>query len=249
MSASSASAPRYLILADQLEQEWSRLPPNSLVDSETQLAARFDVNRLTAREVMRELERRTVVRRIVGRGTFTALKLQYPIERGRPPSLRRLVAEVGYRHELVDASVRWHPGGRSSPRELVSQRVAAVEDLVASAATDRFVAWVGEAIEQEVRAGESIFEALQSLGVVPWRRRVTVRMGLPDHKTGAALGYVGASPPTWHVSSETVDASTGNPLHRSSSWMRGDVFDVRVELDLPPDGEPTGVSPVRSALA
>ncbi len=242
MGASPTSEPpRYLVIADQLEREWARVRPNTLVESETQLADRFDVNRLTAREVLRELERRTVVRRIVGRGTFTALKLEYPIERGRPPSLRRLVAEVGYRHELVSSSVRWHPGGRAGPRQLVSQRVAAVEGLVASSATDRFVEWVGERVEADVRSGGSIFDALRSLGVQPWRRRVTVRMGLPDHRTGTALGYVGASPPTWHVLSETVDAATGQPLHRSASWMRGDVFDVRVELDLPPNEAEQGV--------
>ena len=235
-SSASPEPPRYLAIADQLEREWDRLPPNTLVESETQLAERFDVNRLTAREVMRELERRTVVRRIVGRGTFTALKLEYPIERGRPPSLRRLVAEVGYRHEVMSSSVRWHPGGRSTPRQLVSNRVIAVEDLIASVSIDRFVDWVGVRVEDGVRAGDSIFELLRSLGVEPWRRRVTVRMGLPDHQTGTALGYVGASHPTWQVQSETVDAATGEVLHRSTGWMRSDVFDVRIELDLPPDG-------------
>ena len=129
-----------------------------------QLAERFEVNRQTAREVLRELERRTVVRRIVGRGTFTALKLAYPIERGRPPSVRRIVAAAGYAHGLSSTSVRWRPANGSTPRELVSTRVITVEGLIAVSATDRFVEWVGERVVDEVRAGASIFDTLASLG-------------------------------------------------------------------------------------
>lgn len=233
-AASNSETPRYQLIADDLERSWARLAPNTLVESEMQLAERFEVNRQTAREVLRELERRTAVRRIVGRGTFTALKLAYPIERGRPPSVRRIVAAAGYAHELVSSAVRWRGATGSTARELVSSRVISVEHLVASAATDRFVEWVGERVADDVRSGASIFDALEGLGVRPWRRRVTVTMGLPDRRTGERLGFVGASPPTWHVRSETIDADSGELLHRSATWMRGDVFDVRVELDLPP---------------
>lgn len=227
--------PRYVQIADELAMTWSVLRPNTLVESETQLADRFDINRQTAREVLRELERRTVVRRIVGRGTFTSLKLDYPIERGRPPSFRRVVAAAGYEHEAHSLAVRWRRASSSRPRELVSERVISVEGLVAAYATDTFVETVGEAASDRVRAGASIFDTISELGWTPWRRRVEVSMSHPEQRISEALGYATAPPPTWWVRSETVDAGSEQPLHRSETWMRADVFDVRIQLDLPVD--------------
>jgi len=230
-----SSVPRYVAIADELEIRWIGLAPNSLIESETQLAARFAVNRQTAREVLKELERRNTVRRIVGRGTFTALKLDYPIERGRPPSFRRVVTDAGHRHDIVSASVRWRRRTASRPRALLSERVVAVEGLVAAFATDVFVEAVGEQVADAVRSGASIFDTLQSLGVVPWRRRVAVSLAQPARSVAAQLGYASAPPPTWNIRSETVDAATGHELHQSDTWMRSDVFNVGITLDFPLD--------------
>ena len=241
------AVPRYIAIADGLAEQWSGLAPNSLVESEMQIAASFDVNRQTAREVLKELERRNLVRRIVGRGTFTALKLAYPIERGRPPSFRRVVSRAGYSHEIVSASVRWRRKSSSRPRALMSERLVAVEGLVAAFATDVFVESVGTAAAEAVRAGESIFDTLEQLGLNPWRRRVAVSAGQPDRSVAARLGYATAPPATWHVVSETVDSVTGESLHHSDTWMRSDVFDVGITLDFPPD-EPRGCSGQRKSL-
>jgi GntR family transcriptional regulator len=230
-----SSVPRYVAIADELETRWIGLAPNSLVESEAQIAARFAVNRQTAREVLKELERRNTVRRIVGRGTFTALKLDYPIERGRPPSFRRVVTDAGHRHDIVTASVRWRRATSSRPRSLQSERLIAVEGLVAAFATDVFIESVGERVVDAVRSGASVFDTLQSLGVVPWRRRVAVSLAQPDRYVAEQHGYSMAPPPTWNVRSKTVDAATGHELHQSDTWMRSDVFDVGITLDFPPD--------------
>ncbi|MEM1334816.1 MAG: GntR family transcriptional regulator [Actinomycetota bacterium] len=234
----ASSTPRYVSIADELSGEWARVAPNSLVESETQIAERFGINRQTAREVLKELERRNVVRRIVGRGTFTALKLEYPIQRGRPPSFRRVVADAGYRHEATSTSVRWKRATKTQPRRLISQRVISVEGLVAAYATDEFVEHIGVAVGDAVAAGESIFDTLAALGVEPWRRRVEVALAPPDRHIAAQLGYAGAPPATWNVRSETVDGASGDELHRSSTWMRSDVFDVGITLDFPIPGQP-----------
>jgi len=238
MERTTASVSRYVAIADTLAKRWSGLIPNSLVESESQIAASFNINRQTAREVLKELERRTLVRRIVGRGTFTALKLDYPIERGRPPSFRRVVVEAGYSHEIVGASVRWQRKTSSRPRTLVSERIVAVQGLVAAFATDVFVEPIGTQVVDAVRQGTSIFDTLQELGVQPWRRQVAVSVRQPDRSIAARLEYATAPPLTWNVQSQTVNAATGEALHRSDTWMRNDVFDVRITLDFPPD-EPT----------
>ncbi len=227
--------PRYVEIADGLAARWADLAPNSLVESETQIAATFDVNRQTAREVLKELERRNLARRIVGRGTFTALKLAYPIERGRPPSFRRVVAAAGYSHEIVSTAVKWRRKTSTQPRALTSERLVAVESLVAAFAVDVFVESVGIQVEGAVRSGASIFDTLQDLGMNPWRRRVVVSSGQPERSVAVRLGYATAPPSTWNVRSETVDAATGQALHHSDTWMRSDVFDVGITLDFPPD--------------
>ncbi|MFT4657464.1 MAG: DNA-binding GntR family transcriptional regulator [Ilumatobacter sp.] len=229
------TAPRYVAIADTLAARWSGITPNSLVDSETQIAASFEINRQTAREVLKELERRNLVRRIVGRGTFTALKLAYPIERGRPPSFRRVVAEAGYVHEILHASVRWQRKTSTRPRMLVSERLVAVEGRVAAFATDTFVEPIGMQVVDAVRSGASIFDTLQELGLSPWRRRVAVSAGQPGRPVAARLGYATAPPSTWNVRSQTVNAATGAELHHSDTWLRSDVFDVGITLDFPPD--------------
>jgi len=233
VSADTSRVPRFLEIADELHRHWAKLAPNTPVESETQLAERFGVNRQTAREVMKELERRAAVRRIVGRGTFTALKLDYPIERGRPPSFRRLVAELGREHSILSKSVRWRPARGERPRALISTRTIAVDGLVAAHATDEIVEHVGEQLHSQIADGASIHDAFVSIGLQPWRRRVAVTMGQPPSAIGADLGFVSAAPPSWRVRSETVDVRSGDTIHRSDTWMRSDVFDVRIELDLP----------------
>ncbi len=83
--------------------------------------------------------------------------------------------------------------------------------------------------------GDVYKRPLQSLGVVPWRRRVAVSLAQPDRSVAEQLGYSMAPPPTWNVRSKTVDAATGHELHQSDTWMRSDVFDVGSTLDFPPD--------------
>ncbi len=225
--------PRYIVIADELEKRWRRLAPNSLVESETQVAGDFEVNRQTARDVFRERERRSAVRRIVGRGTFTALKLDYPIERGRPPSFRRVIHAAGLEHAVDQIELRWRRATTTAPRTLVSARVIAVDGLVAAHATDEFPEPVGAQVRDDVGRGASIFDVLTATGATPWRRRVTVSLGQPDGQVSDALGYANSPQPTWCVRSETVDAGTGDLVHWSATWMRNDVFDVQIRLDLP----------------
>src|SRR5690606_28552614 len=93
---SVARSAQYVEVADTLAARWTGLPPGSLVASEHQIADEFGINRLTAREALRELERRMVVRRERGRGTFTAFRLDYPVELGGVASFHRIVESHGH---------------------------------------------------------------------------------------------------------------------------------------------------------
>jgi GntR family transcriptional regulator, phosphonate transport system regulatory protein len=69
-------------IANQIEADiaFGRLVPGSRLPVETDLAARFDVNRHTVRRALAELSARGLIRAAQGRGTFVeARPLAYPI--------------------------------------------------------------------------------------------------------------------------------------------------------------------------
>lgn len=222
---------QYIELADRLEARWSELAPGTLVESEHQLAAEFEVNRLTAREAVRELERRMAVRRVMGRGTFTAFRLDYRIRLGEVASFHQTVAEVGHEPSVEVVRQRWL--GRAATRRLVVDRIGSVDGFAATAVTETFPAAIGHLVGDEVGAGGSVHQALEAAGHVPRRRSVLVAMEVPVPSVADALGYGPAVPPTWRVQSVTVDRASGEEIHRSDSWMRTDMFAVAVELDDP----------------
>lgn len=230
--------PRYLELADELAGRWSDLPPGTLVPGEHHLAAEFGVNRLTAREAVRELERRLVVRRVVGSGTFTSHRIRYPIRLGESPSFRRTVAGTG--HEPGLRPVRFGWSGRGAGRVFESLRVRTIDGLVASVGIDRFPRPIAESVAPLITADESVFEVLESVGIAPRRDSVTVVLAVPDRETAGLLEFPHSAPPCWWLQSTTVDAHSGEVVHHSEAWMRPDMFEVTIELG----GTNHGVHPV-----
>lgn len=221
--APAGRTPAYLAIADELAAGYAALPPGTLVDSEHQIAERFTVNRLTAREVLRELERRLIVRREVGRGTFTTFRIEYPVEVGGAASFQANVAAAG--HTITPLSVVLTSDGD----EVVLRRVSAVDGFVAVTGDDRFPAAVGELIGERVADGGSIRAALESVGYSPRRQSTHVSVAVPPPDVGARLGFSGSPPPTWRLRSVTVDA-LGVVIDRSDGWLRTDMFDVHVRV-------------------
>ena len=86
---------RYLEIADQLAGELATFAPGSRVASEPELATRFGVGRAAARSALQELERRLLVRRVQGAGTFVNRRIDYVISRTRPPSWHATVTAAG----------------------------------------------------------------------------------------------------------------------------------------------------------
>jgi len=85
----------YLSLSRRLEAELATAAPGDLVPSENELARLHHVNRLTARAALQELERRHLVRRIQGRGTFVVRRLDYRISTEGPASFTEIVRAAG----------------------------------------------------------------------------------------------------------------------------------------------------------
>lgn len=221
--------PQYVELADRLATRWASLAPGALVESEHQLADEFNVNRLTAREAVRELERRMIVRRIMGRGTFTAHRLSYEVRLGGYASFHRNVTERGHRPSTTVVGHRFL--GRGDDRRLVVERVSAVDGFVAAFTTEAFPAPVAAAVRAVVIDGGSIHEALVAAGYDPRRGSVDVDVAMPPGNVADLLDFSSTVMPTWHLRSRTTDGRGGSIVHTSDAWMRTDMFALTVHLD------------------
>ena len=179
------------------------------------------------------MERRLIVRRVAGSGTFIAHRLDYRVALGDAPSFRRIVSSLGHAPAVHTQECRW--AGRGGTREFLIQRTLTVDGLIASAALDRFPRPIADDIARIGVGDGSIVGALVHCGAAPHRSSVRVALQVPDSDTAASLGYSGAPPPVWCLRSITTDGVNGPVVHHSISWMRPDMFSLTIEVG---SGEP-----------
>ncbi|MCQ4308988.1 phosphonate metabolism transcriptional regulator PhnF [Pseudomonas stutzeri] len=107
MHMSRQPQPRYLQLAAQLREELRHLQPGDQLPGETQLAARFDVNRHTLRRAIDELVSEGRVLRQQGRSTrVLARPLIYPLAAGSAYSESLSAQGLGVQARLLQRQVR-----------------------------------------------------------------------------------------------------------------------------------------------
>ena len=76
--------PRYVVIAQTLENEVKGLSPNSLLPTEDQMARRFSVSRITIRSALELLENSGLISRLRGRGTIVSPKKLIHLGTARP---------------------------------------------------------------------------------------------------------------------------------------------------------------------
>ncbi|MDO5681405.1 MAG: GntR family transcriptional regulator [Propionibacteriaceae bacterium] len=224
-------------LADLLADEIRPLPVGTRIMSEHQIMGRFGVTRAVARGALDHLASRYLVRRTQGAGTFVHRRLDYVISRDRAPSLHQEAAASGWSTKTFVLGAEPLP-----PPDLVAtklgtgslpctrlQRLAYLDDAVSTLLTE----WIAPGIADHVEVGLAVFdsldELLRGLRWSPERRwcRVTVDEP-PDHvRTHLDLE---SEAQAWHVTTLSVDASSGRPLFVSSNWTRLDLVRFVCEL-------------------
>lgn len=239
----------YQMLADSLAGELASAAPGDRVASENELATRYGVARITARAALQELERRHVVRRVRGSGTFVALRLDYPISAANPPSWSEIVRARGHEpgHEVM--SIRSVPASQVvaaglglPPRSKVVRlrRRGSIDGDVVSHQTQ----WLAADLVPELRAAlaenESLFEAMvERYGLRPERWWSRAELATVPSGIGEELGLEGR-PVAWFVESANRCRQLGRVIELSASWLRADAVRVRFEhgpTDTPPIGD------------
>lgn len=229
----------YQDIAGRLAREIAVLEPGSKISSEHELMERFGVGRASARAAVQELERRGMVRRIRGSGTFVNRRIDYLISKDLRPSWQRTVRAVGAtsRSTVLLSEVR--PAPEHSARYLGvgpetpvhhMRRLRYVDDRVAALADEWVTCDVVTELGAALRIEESLDELLRQLGRVDsvrsWCR---AGMELPDDDVCRALDMTTVAP-VWVIESINRDADTGTAVTYSKAWMRADVIRVVMEI-------------------
>ena len=108
-----ADRPIYRQLSDLLEARFvEEARPGDRLPSEAELSEQFDVNRLTVRRALNELNQRGLIETVHGKGSFVASPVvRYDISAGRDASFTRSMRELGHRVgiRLLTSDSRQYP--------------------------------------------------------------------------------------------------------------------------------------------
>ncbi|WP_445162802.1 GntR family transcriptional regulator [Mycobacterium sp. Dal123C01] len=231
---------RYLDIADELAGELAACAPGTRVASEPELANRFGVGRAAARSALQELERRLLVRRIQGAGTFVNRRIDYVISRSRPPSWHATVIASGATPRSQTKEVQrialaaedvdqlgWPVG---TPMYRI-ERHFFIDDLLASVTQELIPVAAVPDLDIALRSVESVDMVLRQLGGArPVRAWCRASLDIPPVDVLRGLG-IEASVPVWRIDSISRDAESGRVLLSSSAWTRADAVRVVVELE------------------
>lgn len=234
----SVSVP-YLDLVSALEHQVARSRPGERVASEHELAAATGVSRPTARAALQELERRYLVRRVRGSGTFVNRRVDYLVSYDMAPSwsetIRLAGAEPGneiinIRSSPVAAALRHRLELPSRSRVVVVTRRSTVDGILAGTATTHLPADLVPDLARHLRSSGSLYRVLvEQYGLDPKRVWSRASLEVPPDDVARHLGLE-TPEPTWLLESLNRDIDSGRPTELTHGWMRADVLRVVFEM-------------------
>ncbi|MEE2057136.1 GntR family transcriptional regulator [Rhodococcus artemisiae] len=234
----------YHKIAGQLADEIAQLEAGTKLASEHELMARFGVGRASARSAVQELERRGLVRRLRGSGTYVNRRIDYVVSKEKRPSWHRTVEAAGAipRSSVLQSEIRPTPetpagylGIEPGAPAHYMRRLRYVDDHVAALGEEWVACDAVTELGSAMRVEESLDELLRQMGrfdvVRSWCRTATE---LPTPEIGKALEMTYIAP-VWVIESINRDAETGVAVTYSTAWMRADMIRVVMEIgDQPP---------------
>ena len=229
----------YLELADDLAATLAHTCPGVRVVSEHELAAERGVSRPTARAALQELERRFLVRRVQGVGTFTHRRVDYVIAPEVPPSASLTLQRSGASFELrieqvqrtrADATLATHLEIALDEPVVRIVRSTRIDGVLSAVATAHVPSCRVPGIEEHARDGVSLYGVMCSVyGLRPVRHRSSASLEVPAPEVAQRLGVEGR-PPMWRLENVNRDAGSGCVTEHTLSWMRADVVRVVFEM-------------------
>ena len=231
--------PVYLKLSHQILEQFSNVPINRALPSEHDLGEIFGVNRQTIRAALEELERRWLVRRVKGSGTFRTQRYEYRISRDLAPSFTQTVREAGADPRTRNGKPAVRPateverdilGLEPGAKVTVLERVRFIDEMPVSTAVSVLPSALVPRLGSVLTEDGSLDGILRRhYGFAPHRQWSQSRLSSPPSDIAAALGLRG-QPPQILLRGLISCTRTGHKLEYVESYLRPDVFDVVTEL-------------------
>jgi GntR family transcriptional regulator len=227
--------PTYLRVADRLEREISRQAAGTQLPSENELARRFEMNRLTARAALEELERRYLVRRAQGRGTFVASRIDYVLGPHVPPSWTERLQRAGHdprtrtermRMKKPPEDVRATLGLAAGDEAIFVARRRYVDETLAAYAESWLAADLLPDFITRLPEEGSMHRAFDELyGLEPYAASVRAEFVVAPPAVARKLEDEGR-PMVFELVGITASRVVARPIQVTTSWLRADVFRV-----------------------
>lgn len=234
-----ANEPVYLKLSQQIMEQFSEVPVNRALPSEHDLGKTFGVNRQTIRAALDELERRWLVRRVKGSGTFRTQRYEYRISKDLAPSFTQTVREAGANPRTRNAKPEVRPataaerdilGLAGGANVTVLDRVRFIDGMPVSTAVSVLPSALVPRLASVLPEDGSLDEVLRRhYGYTPHRQWSQSRLASPPAGIAATLGLRGL-PPQILLRGMISCTLSGHRLEYVESYLRPDVFDVVTEL-------------------
>lgn len=229
----------YLTLSQRLEEQLASASPGDLVPSENELARFHNVNRLTARAALQELERRHLVRRIQGRGTFVSRRLDYRISTEGPASFTEIVRAAGGNPSTSTDKLLVRAPTAAERRSLALTSRAQVVELERRRWLDDEVVGVGISVlpaalvpglRDKLGPGGSLYRVLaEEYDLRPKRAWFRCEVAAAPEEVAAKLKLRGR-PDLFHNCGRLESQRLGIPVEINDGWLRTDLFNVVVEV-------------------
>lgn len=231
--------PTYLKLSHQILEKYADLPPHRPLPSEHELGTSFGVNRQTIRAALDDLERRWLIRRVKGSGTFRTRRYEYRIGPDIAPSFTRTVRAAGGDPRTENARPRTRPAA-GQEREILSlpagaqvtvlDRVRFIDGMPVSTATSVLPAARVPRLAGVLLPDSSLDQVLRRhYGYTPVRQWSQSRLSSPPDEVAVVLGLRGR-PPQILLRGLVSCSESGQKLEYVESYLRPDVFDVVTEV-------------------
>lgn len=229
----------YLLIADELEPRLQALSSGARVPSEHELGAEYEVSRLTARAALQELERRYLVRRVKGIGTFVARRIPYRISDEVPPSWTETLRLSGAEGRMENLRIQHRPAPwavaaalalRAGTAVWTIERRGMLGEEPGSSSLTHVLAEVAPDLPERLGAVGSLYRALaHDYGLAPARAWNRVELQVAPAEVAGRLGLEDR-PFLYHVEGCNASTTLGRPIELTSTWLRADRLNVVVEL-------------------
>ncbi len=226
-------------MADELEFEISTMEANSRLASEKDLAALHGVNRLTARAAVQELERRYLVRRRPGSGTYVSERVEFRITPNSPPSWSEVIRRSGATPRTQTLSLRTlraTPWQREAlhldPEDRVVhlRRLRFVNDEAACIADTYLAADLVPDLRVNLKANQSLHKVLSEIyRLDPIRAELQMDVEVAPPDIAQLLG-LGTRPLMFHVVARSDSRRVRRPLQMTTTWNRPDILRMVIDL-------------------